>query len=1729
MKKNPALLFIIVVFAFFGMLSAEAEGTRETYDSIRFDIEDKTYSDILSADGGAIWAKNSGTTSAPSTIKKSTFTNNATTGIGGAISAIISKIIISDTQFKDNRAANMGGGAIYACDSELTLEGTTFGGTGASDINQAKYGGAVYTIGVSDTQTSSTTVKNSSFINNKASESGGAFFAKKNSLTISNATDFNGNTATENGGAIFAEDSTVNIKNATAYELANEFEGNTAHRNGGALYLNLATAEIAGETTFKDNSGNIGGAIYANNTNLTLSSSNGRKPFFSGNEATLSGGAIYFASDNSNNLKVLAANFTDNEAVELGGAIYNKGGLIVVEDSYFYGNKATRQRAATFEGGKGGAINITNSNNDSNKITNSKFGMDSNPGNEAENGGAIWASASKLTIEDSIFKGNKATEDGGAIYAQIGSTITIKDTDFTENKATYGAAIFSQAGIVDILAENKDVLFENNNQTGSAGGTGTGIFINSGTLNLIANENRTINIQDKVIVAGSLSHNGILNINKDATGNPTTGTVLFNNGIDLSYATTTLYGGTLELGKKAATSTIREFVIGGNSTLDLQNSNDADVLTVGELSGNSTLNLNVDYNGATNKMDKITVGASSGTPNINLNLINIVEEGTVGTTQTVTYLDGGLSNATVEDKTIKVATSKKNLYTFTQDNVLENKGILTVEISSATNSLPDYIQDESLGVDKFNITDTGYRVFIDDAPGKNTLGILAGTGRTFTISGGKGNEFDRTINGILADNTRGGGVSIASGQTLILENISDFMNFKNAITSNGGTIDINNVRFTNDEADTCGGAINATGGTLKVENSTFSGNTATNGDGGAFFATVDDTVYPAIRTKTTITGSKFTNNKATNNGGAIYEKGGTLTVENSTFGGTETNGSNSAKNGGAIYVEGENTTTIKNSTFTSNTTTNNTSEEYNYGGAIYAKNSNFTISEGTTTFTDNKATGSYGKGGAIYTYEGSLKILDPTTFIGNTATFLGGAICIDDGGTFTVKNSTFKRNSSNDSGGAIYTYGDSTTIENSIFENNTAVKEGGAIYTTGGATTEIKNSEFTNNKATGANGKGGSIFSTIGSKTITNSTFTNNMATESGGAIFVELGSDVTITDSNFIGNKASKGAAIYSDSSSAGHSVVSIVADTKDVIFKNNNSTGVAGGTGTGIEVVRGGTLNIQASKNRTIDIQDEVQVEGTLKINYDATGTLTTGMVLFNNKLNLASATTTLYGGTLKLGENAENNLSLGALVFSGGGLDLRNGVVNTLNPSSINFVADTNLYLDVDLANQQMDRFDNTTSVTGSGNINVAGLQIISDRAGTTTVDFANNTTYKDNVSYTGDAEVEAMSHLYRYKVSYLNDSGQFRFARVQSKNPYNSFNPAVYGSTSAMQGVFLSQLANYDIALGNIDQNMLLNQSQKFALKYGNKYAANGETNPQVYSPLFIPDENKGIWLRPYASVEDVKLDNGPKVENQMYGALVGGDTDLFSCDNGWDAQYSAYVGYNGSHQAYSGNGIWQNGGMLGITGAFFKDNFFEALTANVGASHAEIKNNYLGNNDLGILSTGIASKTGYNWEFEDGMFIIQPSLTMSYSFVAPLNDYTLKNGVRIKNSNLNTIQLAPGLKFIGNLKYGWQPYLNFRMVWNILDDSKVKAAEVSLPETSVKPYFEYGLGVQKSIGERFSGFAQAMFRAGGRIGAAFSLGFRWALGDLNDKYQSNNDSSNIKKSSKTLKLRTLAKN
>ena len=289
-------------------------------------------------------------------------------------------------------------------------------------------------------------------------------------------------------------------------------------------------------------------------------------------------------------------------------------------------------------------------------------------------------------------------------------------------------------------------------------------------------------------------------------------------------------------------------------------------------------------------------------------------------------------------------------------------------------------------------------------------------------------------------------------------------------------------------------------------------------------------------------------------------------------------------------------------------------------------------------------------------------------------------------------------------------------------------------------------------------------------------------------------------------------------------------------------------------------------------------------------------------------------------------------------------------------------------------------------------------------------------------------------------------------------------------------------------------------ERLAIINEGKYALSptgDATDVGTYSPLLLKEESAGFWVKPYASFENVPLKNGPKVSNINYGTLIGYDSPLTSVGNGFERVLTGYIGYNGASQRYSGVDAYQNGGLLGGTATFYKGNFFNATTLSVGASAGDASTMY-GSENYTMLLAGLGNKTGYNFEFFDGGMILQPSMLISYTFVNTF-DYTNGAGVRIESDPMHAIQLAPGIKLIGNTKNGWQPYIGVSMVWNLLDESKVTADSVRLPEMSIKPYVQYGVGLQKRVNDKFLAFGQAMIHNGGRNGVSLSAGLRWKIG------------------------------
>lgn len=589
----------------------------------------------------------------------------------------------------------------------------------------------------------------------------------------------------------------------------------------------------------------------------------------------------------------------------------------------------------------------------------------------------------------------------------------------------------------------------------------------------------------------------------------------------------------------------------------------------------------------------------------------------------------------------------------------------------------------------------------------------------------------------------------------------------------------------------------------------------------------------------------------------------------------------------------------------------------------------------------------------------------------------------------------------------------------------------------------------------------------------------------------------LVIKNSNLTGNYTeapdAKGGALYSEDAT-----VKILTDNGKTTYISGNYAKIGDTIDENAIYLDKGELIFDVQNGSSIVLNDNVN-----GINYSTyiIGDKDSTFVL-NNSIKNAEQVNLI---DTNLVMTKENWLNGNDLYLHSGTVNLINNTVGTMTPEILGISGDTNILVDVDLANETMDKISANDYAAHNGNLIVSGMNLLSDSKGDKTEIFFAEQGLKDNVlNGTGelpDKYQTAYTPIYKYKVNYDNrdDGGYFVFDRFGGGNSSDSYNPSVLATPVTTQAGGQSVVnETVRFAFQHMDMFSQMPLSARIAYINKNRYAIS-EGVPQYNSELEYLD--KGYWVKPFTSFEKINLNHGPDVDAITYGTLVGFDGKFRELKHGWYNVQSIYGGYTGSQMSYSGVDTSFNGGIAGLTETFYKGNFFTALTATAGGGAGTSSTMY-GNEDYTMLMGGIGSKSGYNFEFKDGKYILQPIMFMNYSFVNTF-DYTNAAGVRIKSDPLHTFQLNPQMKFIANLQNGWQPYASVGVVWNVLNVSKVRANEVILPKMSVDPYVEYGVGLQRNWKDRFTGFAQAMVRNGGRNGVALTFGFRWAIGKGDD--------------------------
>lgn len=785
------------------------------------------------------------------------------------------------------------------------------------------------------------------------------------------------------------------------------------------------------------------------------------------------------------------------------------------------------------------------------------------------------------------------------------------------------------------------------------------------------------------------------------------------------------------------------------------------------------------------------------------------------------------------------------------------------------------------------------------------------------------------------------------------------------------------------------------------------------------------------------------------------------------------------------------------------------------------------------TFVDNgvQRTGDYAEssafGGAIYNEE---SYYDPMygerfSFIDNiTATF-------SHNGMVVAKNG-------NAQGGAIFNGGTINSITDSFFYNNyveskNGAAQGGAIFNTyhkehsgylkAGVIGKIQNTSFIGNytKSESGTAQGGAIWSNRdlnivadNGESIFSGNYVQNGDKKDPQAIFV-----TNMIENKYLGYSHSK----WFYQNEPHKTAVTLNSINNGKIIFNDKITGETTKTPVNKYYETWDSYKphyLDEDGNET-DTPTEVSVTPELKITGDSSS-----IVQLNN--NIENMDISLSGTNLHLGAR-DNVLDGNNLDLQSGTLSMVNNQVGVASLNNVTLSGNTNFVADVDLANEQMDRITATNYGTHQGNLNVVGMNLLSDSTKDVTEIYFAEDGLKDNVvngmpanggyNLPSSAQTTFYTPIYKYNAIYDNrdDGGYFMFTKgdkiltanggggttiTPTGNPSDAFNPSVLAPSVASQaGANATMNQTFNYAFQNSDNFMTIPYLERVAIKTANRYALSptgDATDVGTFSPLFnAQNETSSAWVKPYASFENIPLKNGPKVSNITYGTLVGFDTPIKSIRHGWDRTWTGYIGYNGASQRFSGVDATQNGGLVGGTLTLYKGNFFNATTISSGAIVGDNRTMY-GTDNYTMLMAGVGNKTGYNFEFKEGKIIIQPSMLLSYTFVNTF-DYTNAAGVRIKNDPLHAIQIAPGVKFIVNTKNGWQPYIGVNMIWNLLDKSKVSADDVRLPEMSIKPYVQYGVGVQKRFKDRYMAFGQAMIQNGGRNGISLTAGFRWAIG------------------------------
>jgi predicted outer membrane repeat protein len=315
---------------------------------------------------------------------------------------------------------------------------------------------------------------------------GGAIATDSTGTTIISNSTFQQDTA--GSGGVICTSGSLDI--TSSHFLFNSATNTISGSGGGAIYLFPGAKMVFKAGELNGNSALSGGGIYLTGNAQVSFYSNGQPVSFAANNVADSGGAIYVdPSDVSGYLNIDNANFTGNSAPQntpslgYGGAIAYRGASPMTISNSFFSKNQSRFGGAVFVGNGVNGVNasINHTIFDQNQSTLFGGGLYTNGDNthlhvsdavftrnQSAAGGGVARFNAVLSVSDSSFTNNTATQFGGGILVAAGPTpdvggyVEIRDSTIAANTAPQGGGVYNSAE-VDLgnitLVSNTNGLF----------------------------------------------------------------------------------------------------------------------------------------------------------------------------------------------------------------------------------------------------------------------------------------------------------------------------------------------------------------------------------------------------------------------------------------------------------------------------------------------------------------------------------------------------------------------------------------------------------------------------------------------------------------------------------------------------------------------------------------------------------------------------------------------------------------------------------------------------------------------------------------------------------------------------------------------------------------------------------------------------------------------------------------------------------------------------------------------------------------------------------------------------------------------------------------------------------------------------------------------------------------------------------------------------------------------